>query len=99
MIASKMACDAPYSNRSWCVVAQNMFSLEELNEMEREMCGYLDWNLVSFPLRLALHKRLKQTGDASVLSVDFASYQNVTSDQVDEFEQMLIRDHRVVPGG
>jgi hypothetical protein len=66
MIASKMACDAPYSNRSWCVVAQNMFSLEELNEMEREMCGYLDWNLVSFPLRLALHKRLKQTGDASV---------------------------------
>jgi hypothetical protein len=48
MIASKVVCDDTYSNQSWCVVGQKMFSLKEMNQMEREMCGYLEWNLVSF---------------------------------------------------
>jgi hypothetical protein len=47
MIASKVVCDGSYSNRTWCVVAQHMFSLQDMNQMEREMCGYLDWDLVS----------------------------------------------------
>jgi hypothetical protein len=47
MIASKIVCDDTYSNQSWCVVAQKMFTLKEMNQMEREMCGYLEWNLVS----------------------------------------------------
>jgi hypothetical protein len=47
MIASKIVCDDTYSNQSWCVVAQKMFALKEMNQMEREMCGYLEWNLVS----------------------------------------------------
>ncbi|KAJ9099940.1 hypothetical protein QFC21_003946 [Naganishia friedmannii] len=45
MIASKMVCDDTYSNQSWCVVGQKMFALKEMNQMEREMCGYLDWQL------------------------------------------------------
>ncbi|KAF7324794.1 Alternative cyclin Pcl12 [Mycena kentingensis (nom. inval.)] len=45
MIASKVICDDTYSNKSWSVVAQGMFSLREINQMEREMCGYLDWEL------------------------------------------------------
>jgi hypothetical protein len=45
MIASKVICDDTYSNKSWCIVAQNMFSLREINQMEREMCGYLEWEL------------------------------------------------------
>ncbi|KAF8342930.1 uncharacterized protein EI90DRAFT_2903207, partial [Cantharellus anzutake] len=45
MIASKVICDDTYSNKSWCVVGQGMFSLREINQMEREMCGYLDWQL------------------------------------------------------
>lgn len=45
MIASKVVCDDTYSNQSWCIVAQKMFSLKEMNQMEREMCGYLEWNL------------------------------------------------------
>lgn len=45
MIASKVICDDTYSNKSWCIVAQNMFSLREINQMEREMCSYLDWEL------------------------------------------------------
>lgn len=45
MIASKVICDDTYSNRSWSIVAQGMFSLREINQMEREMCGYLEWEL------------------------------------------------------
>ncbi|KDR76621.1 hypothetical protein GALMADRAFT_452235 [Galerina marginata CBS 339.88] len=45
MIASKVVCDDTYSNKSWCIVAQNMFTLREINQMEREMCSYLDWEL------------------------------------------------------
>lgn len=45
MIASKVICDDTYSNKSWAIVAQGMFSLREVNQMEREMCGYLDWEI------------------------------------------------------
>lgn len=45
MIASKVICDDTYSNQSWCIVGQKMFALKEINQMEREMCGYLEWNL------------------------------------------------------
>jgi hypothetical protein len=45
MIASKVICDDTYSNKSWSVVAQGMFSLREINQMEREMCSYLEWEL------------------------------------------------------
>nr|GAT57840.1 alternative cyclin Pcl12 [Mycena chlorophos] len=45
MIASKVICDDTYSNKSWSIVAQGMFSLREINQMEREMCSYLDWEL------------------------------------------------------
>lgn len=45
MISSKVICDDTYSNQSWGVVAQKMFALKEINQMEREMCGYLEWSL------------------------------------------------------
>jgi hypothetical protein len=45
MIASKVVCDDTYSNKSWAVVGQGMFQLKEINQMEREMCGYLEWQL------------------------------------------------------
>lgn len=45
MIASKVICDDTYSNQSWSIVAQKMFALKEINQMEREMCSYLEWNL------------------------------------------------------
>ena len=45
MIASKIVCDDTYSNKSWTVVGQGMFSLREISQMEREMCVYLEWNL------------------------------------------------------
>ncbi|KAG8945467.1 hypothetical protein FRC04_000752 [Tulasnella sp. 424] len=53
MIASKVICDDTYSNKSWCVVGQGMFSLREINQMEREMCSYLEWVLNVKPEELA----------------------------------------------
>ncbi|TFK33907.1 hypothetical protein BDQ12DRAFT_585610, partial [Crucibulum laeve] len=46
MIASKVICDDTYSNKSWRIVAQRMFTIREINQMERDMCYYLDWELV-----------------------------------------------------
>ena len=45
MIASKVICDDTYSNKSWCVVGLGMFALWGINQMEREMCSYLEWQL------------------------------------------------------
>ncbi|KAJ1304890.1 hypothetical protein OPQ81_006024 [Rhizoctonia solani] len=45
MIAGKMLSDSTYNNSSWCIVGQNMFTLGEINEMERKMCGDLKWKL------------------------------------------------------
>jgi len=45
MIASKVVCDDTYSNKSWCIVGQSLYTLKEVNQMEREMCSYLEWIL------------------------------------------------------
>ncbi|KAI0696661.1 hypothetical protein C8T65DRAFT_832721 [Cerioporus squamosus] len=46
MIASKVISDDTYSNKNgWAVVGQGMFALREINQMEREMCAYLEWQL------------------------------------------------------
>ena len=45
MIASKIICNDIYSNKLWCIVGQGMFALWEINQMEREMCSYLKWQL------------------------------------------------------
>jgi hypothetical protein len=45
MIASKVFADDTYSNQSWAKVAQNMFALNEISQMELEMCTLLEWHL------------------------------------------------------
>ena len=45
IIASKVICDDTYLNNSWTIIAQGLFTLREINQMEREMCSYLDWEL------------------------------------------------------
>lgn len=67
MIASKVICDDTYSNKSWTIVAQGMFTLREINQMEREMCNYLEWELtVDNPILANFEAAVKQ---------DFASPQ------------------------
>jgi hypothetical protein len=61
MISSKVMCDDTYSNKSWCIVAQGMFTLREINQMEREMCTYLDWELtVDDPILSNFEKVVRQ---------------------------------------
>ena len=52
MLASKIICDDAYSNKSWCIVGQGTFAFQEINQMEREMCSYLEWQLSIDPSTL-----------------------------------------------
>jgi hypothetical protein len=45
MVASKVLFEATYHNQSWSIVAQKMFPLKEINQMEREMLAYLGRNV------------------------------------------------------
>lgn len=49
MIASKSSCDDTYSNKSWAIVGQGLFSLREINQMERELFGYLGYKVNVVP--------------------------------------------------
>jgi hypothetical protein len=52
MLALKIICDDTYSNKSWCIVGQGIFVLREINQMEWEMCSYLEWQLNVDPTTL-----------------------------------------------
>jgi hypothetical protein len=61
IIASKVICDDTYSNKSWCIVGQNVYTLKEVNQMEREMCSYLERLLyVEAPEVMAFTQRVKK---------------------------------------
>lgn len=45
MIASKVLHDNAYTNLSWCTIANGVFTLHEINEMECNMCSALDWDV------------------------------------------------------
>jgi pyruvate/2-oxoglutarate dehydrogenase complex dihydrolipoamide acyltransferase (E2) component len=45
MLASKSSCDDTYSNKSWTIVGQGLFCLREVNQMERELFGYLGFKV------------------------------------------------------
>jgi hypothetical protein len=45
MLISKFECDDTFSNRSWAVVAQDLFAVREIGAMEREMLAFLDWRI------------------------------------------------------
>ena len=40
MLSSKIICNDMYSNKSWCIVGQGMFTLQEIDQMEQVMCSY-----------------------------------------------------------
>ncbi|KAJ7603555.1 hypothetical protein DFH06DRAFT_1022155, partial [Mycena polygramma] len=46
MLSCKVTYDENYSNSAWRRVAQSIYSLREINQMEREMCEHLDWDLI-----------------------------------------------------
>ncbi|KJA13190.1 hypothetical protein HYPSUDRAFT_108914, partial [Hypholoma sublateritium FD-334 SS-4] len=52
-LSSKVMCDYTYSAESWCIVAQGIFTAHQLNQMEREICKYLDWEITVSSLILS----------------------------------------------
>ena len=44
-IASEVICSDTYSNKSWCTVGQGTFALQEVSQMEWEICAFLEWQL------------------------------------------------------
>ncbi|KAJ7093616.1 hypothetical protein C8R43DRAFT_908097, partial [Mycena crocata] len=60
MVASKILCDASLSTASWRILTRRLFANREINQMEGELCGYLQWNLnVDYNAILALESSLK----------------------------------------
>lgn len=49
MVASKMQNDVAYTNRVWGKIAYNIFSLREINVMEREFLKFLEFELFVGP--------------------------------------------------
>ena len=45
MITSKVISDNKHSNKTWSIIGQGVFELWDINNMELEMCQYLDWEL------------------------------------------------------
>ena len=45
MIASEVICDTTCNKNSWFIIAQGTFNHHEINQIEHEMCLYLDWDL------------------------------------------------------
>lgn len=74
MLASKMVCDDSYNNKSWTIVGQGLFSLAEVNQMERELLNYLDLHLDVAPTELALFaEELQQYGAPAVPMEDLCA--------------------------
>lgn len=48
MIAAKVLNDTTFANRAWVTISQNQFSHRLINQMEREMCRYMDYKLTIF---------------------------------------------------
>lgn len=48
MIAAKVLDDTTFSNTAWVTISQNQFSHRLINQMEREMCRYMDYKLTIF---------------------------------------------------
>ncbi|OAX35826.1 hypothetical protein K503DRAFT_696265, partial [Rhizopogon vinicolor AM-OR11-026] len=45
ILSFKVICSDTHSNKSWSIVTHGMFQLREINQMELEMCQYLEWEL------------------------------------------------------
>lgn len=73
MIAAKVICDGTYSNKSFLLAARGLYSLREFNQMEREMCGFLDWDLTIDHLTLSRFSEAV-TSDFSTSYQDYPSY-------------------------
>lgn len=45
IVSQKFVNDDTYNNKTWSTVATGVFTLQEINQMERELCAFLEWKL------------------------------------------------------
>lgn len=67
MLASKSSCDDTYSNKSWTIVSQGLFTLREVNQMERELFGYLGFKVNVELEELTIFRALLLAGDINAV--------------------------------
>ncbi|KAI0807002.1 hypothetical protein C8Q74DRAFT_1225376 [Fomes fomentarius] len=57
IIASKVYSDDAYSNKLWSHLTHPLFPLREINQMERDLCARLQWQLLIDPYALQQFER------------------------------------------
>ncbi|KZT13198.1 uncharacterized protein LAESUDRAFT_34130 [Laetiporus sulphureus 93-53] len=45
MVAAKIQCDDNYNMKAWTTVGRDLFSIQQLCQMERDLCSTLGWDL------------------------------------------------------
>ncbi|KAJ7747089.1 hypothetical protein B0H14DRAFT_2406349, partial [Mycena olivaceomarginata] len=82
MIVSKVICDDTYLDKSWSIVAQGMFTLWEINQMECEMCNYLDCELTIDNLIFGQQRQATPTKPYPVPDVNPSKFYAVLTKQL-----------------
>lgn len=78
IIAAKILNDRTYNNTAWVTVSRNQFTHEAINEMERQMCGYLKYKLAIFgPMLEVFEEAVKRD-----FNEDRTSYPSYSNDMV-----------------
>jgi hypothetical protein len=79
IIAAKILNDRTYSNTAWVTVSRNQFTREAINEMERQMCGYLNFKLAIFgPMLEVFEEAVKRDFNEDRTSYPSYSYDMVS---------------------
>jgi hypothetical protein len=67
ILASKILLKSSYSSKSWHLAGQKMFTIQEINMMECELCASLGWDLLISARDLTMmESRLKTIDDSAM---------------------------------
>ncbi|KAJ7110746.1 hypothetical protein C8R43DRAFT_1139310 [Mycena crocata] len=73
MLSAKTLGDQSYKNYNWVLIGQRMFDLLEINQMERQLLEFLDWQLV-LPVRELSIFRASMQRDFGCDSTSYPTY-------------------------
>ena len=88
----QVLCDDTYANRLRVIVGQGMLALREVNQMEREMRGYLGWRLNMCIGEAEMFER----GERAVFGRDWGGKRGLSADIKLAPPQELQRNRHVV---
>ena len=68
-------CDRPYQNKQWAEIGMNLYTVEEIEQIEWEMGEFMDWDLEVDDVELkALREKLHKESDGLTFFGDVGSY-------------------------